>query len=117
MAELPRSQLPQEPEYWEQLAQRIRQDAVGPLAAHAAAHDAWYGVLARRAPWLVAVSAAAMLVLWLVLPPDAAAAFRPIERLLEPSEVAGTLVGGPAPPSVDVLMVQFPPVLDVEARQ
>ena len=118
MAELPQSQLPQEPEYWEELARKIREDAAGPLAAYAATQYVWYGVLARRAPWLVAASAAAMLILWLALPtPDSSVAFRWIEHSLAPSETAGTLIGGPEPPSVDALMVQFPPLLDEERQQ
>ena len=68
MADVPRSQLPHDPEYWKKLAERIRGDASGPLAAYAAAHDNWYGLLARRSPWLVSASVAAMLILWLALP-------------------------------------------------
>ena len=117
MAELPESALPQEPEYWEGLARKIREDAAGPLVAYAAAYDLWYGVLARRAPWLVAASVAAMLILWLALPrPDSSVALRWMEHSLAPDEVAGTLIGGPAPPSVDAVMVQFPPALDEEGR-
>ncbi len=115
MAEVPRSQFPQDSEYWEQLARRIRDDASGPLAAYAAAHDGWFGLLARRSPWLVAASAAAMLILWLALPtPDSSVAFRWMEHSLAPNEIAGTLMGGPEPPSVDALMVQFPHVLENE---
>ena len=117
MAEVPRSQFPQDPEYWEQLARRIRDDASSPLAAYAAAHDDWYGLLARRSPWLVAASAAAMLILWLALPtPGSSVAFRWMEHSLAPNEIAGTLLGGPEPPSVDALMVQFPPVLENEEQ-
>jgi len=77
--------------------------------------DAWYGELASRAPGIVAASAAAMLFLWLGLPapvpaaPESSVAFRWMERSLGPDEPAGTLVSGPAPPSVDALMVQFSP--------
>ena len=118
MAELPKSPLPREPEYWEELARRIRRDASGPLAAYAAAQDVWYGVLARRSPWLVAASAAAMLILWLALPAsDSSVAFRWMERSLAPNEIAGTLIGGPEPPSVDALMVQFSPAFHEEGRQ
>ena len=124
MAELTHSQLPREPEYWQELARKIREDAAGPLAAYAAARDigsdrdVWYGVLARRAPWLVAASATAILILWLTLPTtDSSVAFRWIEHSLAPSEIAGTLIGGPAPPSVDALMVQFPPALYEDGQQ
>jgi len=136
MAELPQSRLPREPEYWEALAGKIRDDAAGPLAAYAASaiaaeaglqQEAWDAVLARRAPWLVAASAAAALVLWLALPArvpsqgvlsarESSASSPWIERSLSPIEVAGTLIGGAAPPSVDTLMVQFPPAPG-EARQ
>jgi len=117
MAENPDSNLPQDPEYWTGLVRRIREDAAGPLAAYAAVQDVWYDVLSRRAAWLVAASAAAMLVLWLALPTADSVAFRWIERSLAPSEVAGSLIGGPAPPSVEVLMVQFQPVAADEARR
>ena len=74
----------------------------------------WYGLLARRSPWLVSASAAAMLILWLALPTsDSSVAFRWIENSVAPREIAGTLIGGHAPPSVDALMVQFSPVLAV----
>ena len=110
MSDLPQSHLPQEPEYWEQLAAQIRADAAGPLADYAAVDHGWYGMLAQRAPWLVAASVAAMLLLWLALPERGpSVAFRWIESSLTPSELAGTLVSGAAPPTVEILMVQFPP--------
>jgi hypothetical protein len=110
MAESAGSQLPQDPAYWDSLAQRIRDDAAAPLAAYAATADVWYDVLARRASWWVAASAAAMLIVWLTLPvADGEIAFRAMERLLAPSEPAGTLISGSAPPAVDALMVQFSP--------
>ncbi len=110
MPDLSRSQLPQEPEYWEKLAVKVREDAAGPLAGYARVDSGWDGMLARRAPWLVAASVAAMLLLWLALPERGpSVAFRWIEGSLTPSELAGTLVSGAAPPSVEILMVQFPP--------
>ena len=110
MPELPPSPLPQEPEYWEKLEAKIRADAAGPLAAYAGVNNGWDSVLAQRAPWLVAASVAAMLLLWLALPERGpSVAFRWIEGSLTPSELAGTLVSGAAPPSVEILMVQFPP--------
>jgi hypothetical protein len=110
MTDRPQSKLPQEPEYWDELAAKINDDATGPLASYAATPDDWTAVLGRQAPWLVAASAAAMLVLWLTLPArPPSMAFRWIESSLIPSEVAGTLVAGSAPPSVETLMVQFPP--------
>ena len=119
MAEFPKSQLPQDPGYWEELAQRIRRDASAPLAAYAAAQqawaaqDSWYDVLARRSAWLVAPSAAAVLILWLALPAaDSSVALRWIERSVAPTEMAGTLLGGPQPPSVEALVVQFSPPLE-----
>ena len=108
--ELPQSQLPQEPEYWDRFARRISRDAAAPLATYARANQVWYGVLSHRAPWLVAASAAAMLVLWVTLPArESLVADRWIERFLSPDELAGSLIGGPAPPSVDALLAQFPP--------
>ena len=118
MADQPQSQLPQDPEYWEALAQKVHDDAVGPLAAYAAAGDDWASVIARRAPWLVAASVAAMLVLWLALPSNqSSAAFRWIESSLIPSEIAGTLVSGSTAPGVDTLLVQFAPATDEEGRR
>ena len=112
------SQLPQEPEYWDRLAREINADAAAPLAAYAAAEYGWYGILARRAPWLVAASAAAMLILWLTLPArEDSMAFRWIAGSLAPNETAGTLISGAAPPSVDELMVQFPPRPEMEGQR
>lgn len=118
MTEAPKSPLPRDSEYWENLAGRILRDASGPLAAYAAVRDVWYGVLARRAPWLVAASAAAMLILWLVLPSAGSSlSLDWMERSVAPNEIAGSLVGGPEPPSVDALMVQFPPALLEEGKK
>jgi hypothetical protein len=117
MAELPPSQLPQDPKYWEQLAQRIRQDASGLLASYAAAQDAWYDLLARRAGWLMAASAAAMLLLSLALPgPDHSHLLGWMERSLTPTESAARLLGGSQPPRVEELLAQFPPPAE-ERRQ
>ena len=117
-ADQPHSQLPQEPEYWDALARRMSDDAAGPLAAYAAGSDSWATLLGRQAPWLVAASAAAMLILWLILPPrQSSVAFRWIESSLVPNEMAGTLVSGAAPPSVNTLMVQFPPATNDEGQR
>ena len=112
MADRPVSQLPDDPGYWDDLASRIRQDAAGPLAAYAQ-RDPWYGALARRAPWVIAASVAAMLLLWLSLPgiDPGAGFFRNIERSLTPTDAAGMLVAGAEPPSVATLMVEFPPAM------
>ncbi len=117
MVENPDSNLPQDPEYWTGLARRIREDAARPLAEYAAAQDVWYEVLSQRAAWLMAASAAAMVILWLALPTADSAAFRWMERSLAPSDVAGSLIGGSAPPSVEVLMVQFDPGPPDEAER
>jgi hypothetical protein len=111
MPERPRTKMPQEPEYWDDLTRKIHEDATGPLAAYrAAAPSTWYASLSHQAPWLIAASAAAMLLLWLSLPaPDSSQVLRQMEASLTPSEVAGTLVGGSAPPRIDMLMAQFPP--------
>jgi hypothetical protein len=117
-ADLSQSQLPRDPEYWEQLARKVNQDAAGPLSAYAAAENDWYEVLARRAPWLVAASLAAMLILWLTLPPrEDARALRWMADALAPNEFAGTLISGTRPPSVEALMVQFPPEPDTGGQQ
>ncbi len=114
MLERPRPNLPQEPEYWDGLARKIHDDAAGPLAAYRAGkQSAWYESLSRQAPWLVAASAAATLLLWLALPAaDSSLVLRWMETSLTPNEAAGTLVGGSAPPSIDALMAQFPPPTD-----
>lgn len=109
MGETRKSKLPHDPDYWDALARRIREDAAGPLATYRTAQDVWYGVLARRAPWLVAASVAAMLILWLIQPPaGSSATLRWMERSLAPTELAGSLMGGSEPPTVNVLMVEFP---------
>ncbi len=118
MAENPVSKLPEDPAYWRRLSRQISDDAAAPLAAYAGEHDVWYGSLARNAPWVVAASAAAMLVLWFALPTtDSPQVARWFESSLAPNEIAGTLVGGPVPPSVDELMAQFPPALDGEGTR
>lgn len=115
MNELPRSPLPEDPEYWNRLAERIHADASSTLSAYAATNETWYGPLARRAPWLLAASAAAMLFLWLSLPGGSSSMYRSLERSLAPTDVAGSLLGAPTPPSVDALMVQFAPGFDEKA--
>ncbi|HXV63623.1 MAG TPA: hypothetical protein VEK15_23180 [Vicinamibacteria bacterium] len=113
---VPKSPLPKDTAYWEELARRIREDASGPLAAYAS-RARWYGVLAGPAPWLIAASAAAILFLWLALPAaDSSATLRRMERSLSPDEAAGALVGGPEPPTVDALLVQFSPPEGAEPR-
>lgn len=109
-----KSPLPTDPKYWDDLAERIAEDARAPLAQYAKRRDVWYGVLSREAPWLVAASAAALLLLWLALPeaPRAHSSF--IERAVAPREAAGSLLGGSEPPSVDELMLAFPPVPESE---
>lgn len=111
--ELPESPLPQDPAYWDELAQRINEDAAEPLAAYAGGAVEtvvdWYDVLARRALWLVAASAAAVLILWLTLPPRNPVAIELVERSLAPDDVAGSLFAGAAPPSLDAVMVQYAP--------
>jgi hypothetical protein len=104
-----RSRLPDDPEYWDRLAERIRADAAGPLASFAAT-DAWYGVLSRRASWLLAAAAILIAALLLTLPrtPDADP-YLWIERSLTPDERAGTLISGPAAPAVEQLLPEFPP--------
>ena len=118
MTDRPQSKLPQEPEYWDRLTRKITDDAAGPLARYAASGDDWATVLGRHAPWLVAASVAAMLVLWLSLPArQPSPAFRWIEGSLIPSEVAATLVVGSAPPSVEALMIQFAPTGEEEEQR
>ncbi|HSF15774.1 MAG TPA: hypothetical protein VLK65_09480 [Vicinamibacteria bacterium] len=112
----PKSPLPGDPAYWEELTRRIREDASGPLAGYAG-RARWYGALAGPAPWLVATSAAAILFLWLSLPTaDSPTTLHWMERSLSPDEVAGALMGGPEPPSVDALLVQFSPLEGAEPR-
>jgi hypothetical protein len=114
MDDYPESNLPREPEYWERLAARVTDNAAAPLAGYAGNVDAWYGPLAQRAPWVVAASTAAMLVLWLSLPTTAdpvSRVFRWMERSLAPDDVAGVLVTGATPPPVQILMSEFPPAL------
>lgn len=102
---LPKSALPTDSDYWDSLAGRIARDAESPLAAYAD----WSKVLARRAPWWLAASVAAMLALWLTLPSRASSRTAWLESALAPDEVAGAMLGGPAPPSLESLMSHFPP--------
>lgn len=120
--DLPRSPLSDDPETWDRLARRINADAAAPLAELADAGrrtvpawrgtwlGSWLGPLSRSAPWLVAASAAAMLAFWMALPPrteDPGLGW--IESSVAPQDVAGTLLGGALPPSVDEMMLVFPP--------
>ena len=117
MSEREGSPLPESPEYWEGLAERIRADAAGPLAAYALG-DNWYGVLASRAPWLVAAAAMIIVALLLTLPPTPdSAAYRWIERSLAPDEPVGTLVAGPTAPAVSRLLPEFAPAHLEESRR
>jgi len=103
------SRLPDSPEYWEQLARKVRADAAGPLAAYAAAQEGWAGVLARETTWLAGIAAAAILALSIVLAKtDPALSTTWIEGALAPSESAGALIAGPEPPEIDSLLAQFP---------
>lgn len=118
----PPAKLPQDPDYWEGLAGKIRDDAAAPLAAYAAASGAapvpWFGVLARRAPWWLAASVAAIVMLWLALPPrDVSPGPAWIEAELAPSGAAATLVSGPAPPAVDDLLGFFSPAGEQEVQR
>jgi hypothetical protein len=112
--ELPGSPLPDDPTYWNTLAQRIGGDAAAPLARYAArgqkADDRWFGLLSRAAPWLLSAAATATLLLWLALPPRAPdASMRWLEPSIAPHDDTGALIGGSLPPSVDRLMLDFPP--------
>lgn len=111
-----RSPLPQEPEYWNRLAERIGRDAAAPLADYATA-ERWYGALARQAPWLVAAAAAVIVALLLTLPaaPDSSA-YRWIETSLVPEEAAGSLIAGPTVPTVPELLPAFSPTSLEEVR-
>lgn len=118
MPEFTKSQLPQDSSYWEELERRIRQDASGPLARYAAAQDAWYHLLARRAPWIVTAAAAAMLIMVISLSTSVdPASVRSIEQTLAPFESSGALLVGPEPPSVEALLVSFAPSLDEGERR
>jgi hypothetical protein len=113
---MPRSPLSDDPDYWDRLARRIGEDAAAPLARYAAEGrapgDTWLGLLSRSAPWVAAASAAAMLVFGLTLPPRGLdPALRWIEASVAPHDLAGTLLGGSLPPSVDSVMLEFSPVL------
>ena len=51
-----------------------------------------------------------MAALWLWLPPSSSsAAFRWMERSLEPDDVAGMLISGARPPGVVDLLIEFAP--------
>lgn len=121
--DLQTSKLPNDPAYWDGLAARIRDDAVAPLAAYAAAtpptalsaaggpgRDGWPDVLARGAIWWLTAAATAIAVLWLTLPPRGASPAQTwIEASLTPDEPVGTLVAGDLPPAIGTVLVHFPP--------
>jgi len=121
MTDKPSPQLPQDPGYWDQLAHKMSADASSPLAGYASSviHvEGWYDVVARRAASVVAASMAAVLLLWFAYPPsEPSVAQQWIEHSLAPNEVAGSLLVGPQPPSVDSLVVHFPAALDKRGPQ
>ena len=103
------SPLPENPEYWATLAERIRDDAAEPLSAYELA-GSWQGVLARRASWLVAAAAVLIVALLLTLPSSPEPnAYRLLERSLTPDEAAGSLIAGPSAPTVGTLLPEFAP--------
>ncbi|HSR51231.1 MAG TPA: hypothetical protein VLV83_10415 [Acidobacteriota bacterium] len=110
MMELPPSQLPRDPSYWEGMAQRIRSDAETPLARYAAAGDSWLRVLDRCAAWLAPLAAAAMLLLWFALPVQRTSLTADwMERSLAPTEVPARLLEDDRPPPPEALLVHFSP--------
>lgn len=109
------SPLPRSPEYWDDLARRIRADAAGPLARYAtvASPLGWPHLLARRAAELMVTAAAMMLLVWLSLPvAEPPAAHRWVEPSVVPTDPVGALIAGAAPPGLESLLVHFPPPED-----
>lgn len=110
MTELPPSQLPEDPGYWERMARRISADAQIPLARYAAAEESWLQVLDRCAAWLLPLAATCMLLFWISLPRHPMSlATDWTERWLTPSEVPSKLLRDDRPPSVEAVLVQFSP--------
>ena len=114
-----RSPLPDEDEFWEGLADKVRADAAGPLSRYAASEadqsPTWIAVVSRQAPWLLAASVIAMVALLSALPESAASTAlttRLLERSLMPTEPAAGLMAGSKVPSVAELLVEFPPPTD-----
>ena len=120
---LPHSSLPVEEEFWEELAQKVRADAAGPLSRYAAApvpQTNWLSVVSRQAPWLLAASVVAMITLLATLPEARASRSAPaglLERSLTPGERAAGLMAGSVAPSVAELLAEFLPVSSKEADQ
>ncbi len=111
----PSSSLPEDPRYWTTLERRILDDAALPLHRYAevsagesegdvpALH--WYGEVSRHAPWLVAASLIAGLLLWARLPlPDASTTRQWMQRSLTQDHLAASLATIEAPSPVAVMM-------------
>ena len=109
MADRSHSELPDDPQYWRDLAGRIRADAEGPLARYAAADETWFEVLGQRVAWWVAATAAVVATLWLVQPTadPAAVVTAWIEASLGIDEPAVRLVAGPEAPALDELLASL----------
>ena len=120
--------LPVESSYWNELRRQILDDASGPLAAYsraalergdtAGADDAanWYAEVSRLAPWLVAASLAAGLLLWARLPlPDSATTRSWMQRSLTRDHLAASLATPTAPPAAAVMMQLVVPIDEPDA--
>ncbi len=112
----PRSPLPVDEEFWEDLAQKVRADAAAPLSRYAATRMVeapnWLSVLSHQAPWLLAASVVAMVALLATLPESRTlqgTSAGLLERSLTPGERAAGLMAGAKAPSVAELLPEFSP--------
>ncbi len=106
----PPSRLPEEPAYWDALAERILQGVVSILDANRNKATAWWAPLARLSTPLLVAAALAIALAVVLLPAPAGArgagAVSVMERAVTPIDpLVGRLLFGPAPPSIDDLLL------------
>jgi len=103
------SRLPDDPGYWDALADRIAADAAPVLAQYQAQHGTWWSVLAHRAPALaaaavVAVATTSFLVVGASAPGDGSPSAE-VARAIVPSDpVAQMFLAEETPPPVEALL-------------
>jgi hypothetical protein len=101
------SRLPDDPAYWDGLAERIAVRSAPEIEAFGARRAPWWGRLADFSPVLAAAAVVALLVAWRVerpAPPPSAAGGTDIGQLLVPDEpLARAFLADPEPPPIAAL--------------
>jgi hypothetical protein len=101
--------LPEDPAYWDALAERIGRDAAPALAELYERRGAWWGSLARRSPALAAAAAVAIAAGWIAIAASggtpAGSPYTEMARAIGPTDEVGRLfLREAAPPHVEDLL-------------